>query len=43
MTSFILELLVYPAVYFLWKGRGLADGPATAPEARPGELSPALA
>ena len=43
VTSFILELLVYPAVYFLWKGRGLADGPATAPEPRPGELSPALA
>jgi copper/silver efflux system protein len=43
VTSFILELLVYPAVYFLWKGRGLADGPATAPEARPGELSPAIA
>ena len=29
VTSFILELLVYPAVYFLWKGRGLAEGPAT--------------
>ncbi len=43
VTSFILELLVYPAVYFLWKGRGLADGPATAPEPRPGEFSPALA
>ena len=43
VTSFILELLVYPAVYFLWKGRGLADGPATAPETTPGELSPALA
>jgi Cu(I)/Ag(I) efflux system membrane protein CusA/SilA len=36
VTSFILELLVYPAVYFLWKARGLA-------EPRPGELSPALA
>ena len=24
VTSFILELLVYPPVYFLWKGRGLA-------------------
>jgi Cu(I)/Ag(I) efflux system membrane protein CusA/SilA len=23
-TSFLLELLVYPAVYVLWKGRGLA-------------------
>jgi Cu(I)/Ag(I) efflux system membrane protein CusA/SilA len=30
VTSFILELLVYPAVYYLWKGRGLAQGPATA-------------
>ena len=29
VTSFILELLVYPAVYFLWKGRGLREGPAT--------------
>jgi len=25
VTSFILELLVYPAVYFLWKRRGLVD------------------
>ena len=32
VTSFLLELLVYPAIYFLWKGRGLAEGPATAPE-----------
>ena len=24
-TSFILELLVYPAVYYLWKRRGLMD------------------
>jgi Cu(I)/Ag(I) efflux system membrane protein CusA/SilA len=30
VTSFALELLVYPAVYFLWKRRGLAEGPATA-------------
>jgi Cu(I)/Ag(I) efflux system membrane protein CusA/SilA len=29
VTSFALELLVYPAFYYLWKGRGLADGPAT--------------
>ncbi len=34
VTSFILELLVYPAVYFLWKGRGLVDGPATAADAQ---------
>jgi Cu(I)/Ag(I) efflux system membrane protein CusA/SilA len=30
VTSFALELLVYPAVYFLWKRRGLREGPATA-------------
>ena len=30
VTSFLLELLVYPAVYLLWKGRGLPDGLATA-------------
>jgi copper/silver efflux system protein len=30
VTSFALELLVYPAVYFLWKRGGLADGPPTA-------------
>jgi Cu(I)/Ag(I) efflux system membrane protein CusA/SilA len=23
VTSFALELLVYPAIYFLWKSRGL--------------------
>src|SRR5512139_2567283 len=28
VTSFLLELLVYPAVYKLWKGRGLASGRA---------------
>ena len=27
VTSFALELLVYPAVYFLWKGRALVDRP----------------
>jgi Cu(I)/Ag(I) efflux system membrane protein CusA/SilA len=32
VTSFGLELLVYPAIYFLWKARGLED--------RTGELSP---
>jgi Cu(I)/Ag(I) efflux system membrane protein CusA/SilA len=28
-TSFILELLVYPAVYFLWKRKEVTDGPVT--------------
>jgi Cu(I)/Ag(I) efflux system membrane protein CusA/SilA len=40
VTSFVLELLVYPAVYFLWKGRGLAEGPATAePATHPAQAS----
>jgi Cu(I)/Ag(I) efflux system membrane protein CusA/SilA len=30
VTSFILELLVYPPVYLLWKGKGLPGGPPTA-------------
>ncbi|HTP30005.1 MAG TPA: efflux RND transporter permease subunit, partial [Anaeromyxobacteraceae bacterium] len=29
VTSFALELLVYPAIYYLWKGRRLGDGPTT--------------
>jgi len=32
VTSFALELLVYPAVYLLWKGKGLPEGAPT-PEA----------
>jgi Cu(I)/Ag(I) efflux system membrane protein CusA/SilA len=30
VTSFALELLVYPAVYYLWKGKGLAAEPVAA-------------
>jgi Cu(I)/Ag(I) efflux system membrane protein CusA/SilA len=30
VTSFLLELLVYPAVYYLWKRREVADGAAPA-------------
>ncbi|MFN8010434.1 MAG: CusA/CzcA family heavy metal efflux RND transporter [Holophagaceae bacterium] len=30
-TSFLLELLVYPAIYYLWKRRDVVDGPATLP------------
>ncbi|MFO0585287.1 MAG: CusA/CzcA family heavy metal efflux RND transporter [Anaeromyxobacter sp.] len=29
VTSFALELLVYPAVYMLWKGKSLPAGPVT--------------
>jgi Cu(I)/Ag(I) efflux system membrane protein CusA/SilA len=29
VTSFIMELLVYPAIYFVWQGRGLPDGGTT--------------
>jgi Cu(I)/Ag(I) efflux system membrane protein CusA/SilA len=32
-TSFLLELLVYPAIYYLWKRRGVEEGPATLPPA----------
>ncbi len=28
-TSFVLELLVYPPIYYLWRGRGLPEGPPT--------------
>ena len=27
-TSFMLELLVYPAVYYLWKVKSLPEGPS---------------
>ena len=30
-TSFILELLVYPAVYYLWKRHEVAEGPISDP------------
>ncbi len=29
VTSFVLELLVYPPIYYLWRGRSLPDGPPT--------------
>jgi Cu(I)/Ag(I) efflux system membrane protein CusA/SilA len=29
VTSFLLELLVYPAVYYLWKKKEVVDGPPT--------------
>ncbi|HZH18256.1 MAG TPA: efflux RND transporter permease subunit [Archangium sp.] len=38
-TSFLLELLVYPAVYFLWKCREVVPGPAT-PEAHGASTAP---
>jgi len=34
-TSFILELLVYPAVYYLWKKKEVAEGSITAPDFTP--------
>jgi Cu(I)/Ag(I) efflux system membrane protein CusA/SilA len=30
-TSFLLELLVYPAVYYLWKKREVADDERVTP------------
>jgi len=35
VTSFVLELLVYPAAYFLWKRREVIDEPAAALEPIP--------
>ncbi len=31
VTSFLLELLVYPAIYYLWRRREVVDGPVTEP------------
>ena len=28
VTSFLLELLVYPAIYYLWRRREVVEGPA---------------
>jgi len=32
VTSFALELLVYPPIYYLWRRKEVAEGPATAVE-----------
>ncbi len=44
ITSFALELLVYPAVYYLWRRRGLAEGPPSAQSvsSRPPSSTPHL-
>jgi Cu(I)/Ag(I) efflux system membrane protein CusA/SilA len=31
VTSFLMELLVYPAVYFLWKRKEVSDETAVTP------------
>jgi copper/silver efflux system protein len=31
-TSFLMELLVYPAIYYLWRRKEVSDGPPTAGE-----------
>ena len=33
VTSFLGELLVFPAIYFIWRGRKLARAPSSAPAA----------
>jgi Cu(I)/Ag(I) efflux system membrane protein CusA/SilA len=32
ITSFLMELLVYPAIYYLWKRREVVSGPPTSPD-----------
>jgi Cu(I)/Ag(I) efflux system membrane protein CusA/SilA len=29
VTSFLIELLVYPPIYFLWRHKEVVQGPAT--------------
>jgi Cu(I)/Ag(I) efflux system membrane protein CusA/SilA len=41
VTSFLMELLVYPPVYYLWRARQL-PAPAAAPVVEPGPLPRAL-
>jgi len=40
ITSFLLELTVYPAIFAIWKGRGLPDEPEPSQAASEGEASP---
>ena len=35
VTSFAMELLVYPAIYYLWRRKQVADGPVSALAAQP--------
>jgi Cu(I)/Ag(I) efflux system membrane protein CusA/SilA len=39
VTSFIMELLVYPAIYYLWRRRQVAEGPVTMLAPMPAEAS----
>ena len=31
VTSTLMELLVYPAIFYLWRARGLSSAPAAEP------------
>jgi Cu(I)/Ag(I) efflux system membrane protein CusA/SilA len=42
-TSFLLELLVYPAVFYLWRRREVVEGPATPLASEGSELATATA
>jgi Cu(I)/Ag(I) efflux system membrane protein CusA/SilA len=39
-TSFLMELLVYPAIYYRWKKAEIAELSATLPPFSAGELAP---
>jgi Cu(I)/Ag(I) efflux system membrane protein CusA/SilA len=40
VTSTIMELLVYPAIFFLWRQRGLSGGSKSLPRSTPEALAP---
>ncbi len=40
VTSFLLELTVYPAIFAIWKGRGLPDVTPSLPPAEPAPATP---
>ncbi|MBI5060541.1 efflux RND transporter permease subunit [candidate division KSB1 bacterium] len=43
ITSFVLELLVYPAIYYLWKRKEVVPGPPTSPAEGMSALEPITA
>jgi len=40
VTSFLLELSVYPAIFAIWKGRGLPNSTPSLPSVGPDQAPP---